>query len=284
MSIKDQSKKLQLLLKNYGHNLKYSHALEVMSKMNNDKNWHISSNRNSNYIETGFKKLDKDLGGGLLKKSSSIVVGKAHTGVSTLLISLICNALRKKRKVLFYNLDSLDKAKTLIISNLTNISFYRLKKGFEHKDSDLTDEEIKRIKKVQLNILKHYLVIVNVPDVVSFSDMKNSIIERKSDFDFDLLVVDYIERIKENDYHCYSELKLLAKAFNCSSLSLSYARKTKDKINSSHINFTFEDYNIFCLHEMNKEYELEVINNKQSKNKNTYQLNPDFETFNILKG
>ena len=151
--IKLQSKKLKTLAKKFGYDIKHSHALEILSNLNNGTHWHLSSLKIPYIMSTGIKKLDEDLMGGLYKGSLTTIFGSTNIGKSMFSISMICNIVRQKKKVLVYQLEGIrGETKLRILSNLSGVKYGRL------INENLTEDENKKISKAN-KIMDEYLVI-----------------------------------------------------------------------------------------------------------------------------
>lgn len=78
--VKNKSKLLKEISNKYGYKISHSHALEIMSQLENQINWHVTVANSNNYIRTGITELDKNLKGGFLRGKVVSVVGEPNSG------------------------------------------------------------------------------------------------------------------------------------------------------------------------------------------------------------
>jgi replicative DNA helicase len=290
-SIKNKSKLLKALLKKYGHELKHSHALEIISQLDNEKNWHVANLNKSNYIKTGIKEFDKDLKGGIPLGSFVIVTGEQNRGKSFICQSIVANNIRDKKNNLLINLEGIsDDQEHRIIGNLTKIPYNSLRKN------SLNEQEEKSLKQNIHN--KKYYKIHNILDSSSTLDeIINKIIDYKSKYDFKLLCIDYLQLIsvdnKNADNECdiiYERMSKLAKALNIVILSKMQLFKTtitasKDKNNIctdfppmiSQLTDIADIVLTLNMDNKQKNVRLFLDKNKFNIKQKEYKLNPHFE-------
>jgi replicative DNA helicase len=186
-SIKQKSKVLSEVAKAYGYEIKHSHALEIVSKIENGTHWHLSSLNNPEFIKTGVSLMDKDLGGGLKRGTLTSIVGKTNSGKSILCYSIACNAMRNKQRVVIYSLDceSREDITNKLLSNLSNISYSKI------LNESLSSAEKSKIDKIKKNILDKLLEIrfFNSFDV-TIEHFKEDLFNLRQEFKFDLIVID----------------------------------------------------------------------------------------------
>ena len=202
--IKEQSKKLKELSKKYGYSIKHGHALEIISQLNNRSNWHISYLDNPAYIKTGIKDLDKDLGGGLKRGTLTTMLGGTNVGKTRLGVSIVCNALRKKRKVLLYSLEGFgDEVKKMVLSNLSDIDFIKIMKN------NLSEKEKNVIDRIKLNILDKYFIIKVIKNFdYGIENLTEDLFNERINFKFDLFVLDSGQLLETKDDYQTSMTKI----------------------------------------------------------------------------
>lgn len=290
--IKLQSKKLKEAASRFGYEIKHSHALEIISQMENDSHWHLAALNDPNFILTGIKKLDQDLGGGLRKGTLSTVVGKTNSGKSLFCLSLACNALRKNKKVLIYNMDdSTESVKIKILANLSNIPLKKI------LNNELSDKEKKLIEKIVVNKLEDNLVIVDKAALnYSIDQMKESIFEQRVSFKFDLLLVDYVQllhsRDTNEDYRIQlkknsSQLWKIANSYDCAVLTPAQASRTVQGSSLSLVDISGStglaqnSTNVMILNSVDEQLNISLEKSSYVRG-NVYPLNSSFEHCNLI--
>ena len=148
-----------------------------------------------NAIPTGITAFDKYMMGGMSKGSLTVLIGATGVGKSIYLINIAVNAMLHSKKVLFiYHEDEESNVRLRFVSRLTKIPFNKL-----FCPTALTDEEWGKVHATE-TFLKEMLMLksfwgthIYVENVMEWAKMK------KKEWDYDLLVDDYIQFINSKD-------------------------------------------------------------------------------------
>lgn len=298
--IKDNAKKLKTLSKKYGYDIKHSHALEIISILDNKANWHVAGLENPDIIKTGLKSLDEDLGGGLQKGTLTSIVGGTNSGKTLTCLSLVSNSIRQKKKVLIFNLEAHSKEyyKKCILSNLSNIKLSKILKG------DLTDGEKSILKTINEKILNKYLIIKDINSFdYAIEDLLDEVLSVRMSFKFDLLFVDYGQLLSVNNKaiqgkgsrheiaKIYRDFHRLANAYDCAVITPVQATrssaKTKKVLKSEDITEAFEiarvSSTIITVNKENDGLFLYLDKNRMGISGKEYRPRIDFSTVNLIK-
>jgi archaellum biogenesis ATPase FlaH len=225
----------QKLLKDFGHDVKTTHLYEIFARLSQEKNWHVAKARNLAFdhiwnkpneaesqddlllsrIPTGLTKLDIDLNGGLPRGSVTTIFGSANSKKSLFCTSLGASALRVGLKVLHIALDdSYDATKRNYFTNLS-----------KNPTAQVTDQTNSLTPPTLLNPTKVKAIMENLqfasflkdPDI-TFETILKYCQDVYKIFKFDLLIIDYVQLIKQSKENLYG-LDSLAKELNCVILS-----------------------------------------------------------------
>lgn len=260
--IKAQSKKLTECAKNYGYDIKHSHALEIISKINNDTNWHVSSKVNPNKIETGFKEIDSKLIGGIQKGTLTGIVGLVNSGKTRFCLSIVAHNLKQKKKVLLVLLDG-HKNNILqqLISYLTDIPLDKI------NNNNLSEKEQILIVRTKSKIINKYLIIKEFNEKKCSIDQISSVVfDVKSEFNFELLCFDYIQMLYQADIKHESKNVLnmifkMASAYNCAIISPIQA-SSKQNVDTKQVDDVIQYYSKIIMVEKNKNPKILKTENK----------------------
>jgi len=303
--VKEKSQVLEVLAKKFGYEIKHSHALEIMSQLENKETWNLTALRDGNYIKTGIKALDQDLCGGLKRGTLTSILGLTNIGKTTFCTSIVCKAIKAKRKVSVYALEGQEGyTEALIIANLSGIPLRKI------LNKELTAREEKHVSRIKNKKLSKYLKI-NEKHSASYSieDLKKDIFNERYSFKFDLLCIDYGQLItvdKSKDYRMtmaqvFRMLSTLANVYDCAVITPVIATRAtvgrmKDRgdnvVRAVDIAECFEiarvSSNIISINATDEELkndEMRVYLEKQREGikGTTYHISTDFKTSTLIK-
>lgn len=301
--IKVQSKKLKEIAKKFGYQIKHSHALEILSYLYNGTHWHLSSLTKDWCFPVGIKGLDSDLMGGLNRGTLTSIVGGANIGKTMFAVSIICNILRKKKKVLIYQLEGMkDEMRLRILSNLSGVEYGKLL-DYEEK---LTDDEKRKINKAKYDIMEKFLVIKEEMKFdYTIEELSESIFSTRMDFKFDILLVDSGQLLstKNNNMNypkmmgkIFKQFKNIARAYDCAVISpvqATTASEAKELIKCEDIAESFDiariSTNVLTLNMTDKEREEGFLRIYVAKaygglNGSVYKQKTNFSICNLISG
>lgn len=172
--------------------------------------------RVDNHVSTGWKWLDKNLGGGYLADGSALYVytGFANAGKSIFLGNTAINLLKQNKNVLLITLEMSEEVYSKRISStLSQIPFSTL------------SNNISNVKESLINFKNSHsdakLIIKEFPTRTVTVNHINSFIEKlaRKGFKPDVLVLDYINLIKGNKggENSYEEIKGISEQLRASS-------------------------------------------------------------------
>lgn len=144
-------------------------------------------------IATGFKGLDYILGGGgILPGQITILAARPGVGKSSLARQIALNAARIGRGAAIFSLeDGPFTYACRVFADATSISLGRMRRG------DITSEELSKIKKIAAEIRQSPIELVCMPNMSS-TKVASAVRARKRTHRCDLVVVDYINLIRES--------------------------------------------------------------------------------------
>lgn len=176
------------------------------------------SSEHTEFIPTGFSKLDAELDGGFMKQELIVLGGYTGTGKSYLAGQIMFSAAREGFKSAYF---SLEISNNMIVSRLigseANIKPSLILKGF------LTAEEHNAKIKSQSLISAYNEAMYFIDDKYRIEEISHLIKENK----FEFVVVDFIQNIMDggDEYEKLSnaalQLQKLAKECNCCILVIS---------------------------------------------------------------
>ena len=151
----------------------------------------------SERIPTGFRKLDKALGGGLSVKELGVILAPTGRGKSATLIQLGLNAMRIGKRVFHVTFELCEeKVKARYVASLTRIAKDRLV-----EEQDRIRRKLKSIRRVVSPADVH---IKEWPSQQCTIDMLRGYIlelQLKFEFDPDLIIVDYADLMKPDFFY-----------------------------------------------------------------------------------
>lgn len=184
----------------------------------------------NDYICTGDKELDNDLGGGLQKRTITTVLGRTNVGKSMFCISIAANALRSNPdlKVLHISLegdgsDAILRYATNLNEGIFRDTLFNIKESVKNKKLDRYKERLMVINRLGFNY--------NVKTLIE--ELK----EIHKAYAFDLLVIDYpqildavgFDNYRDRIARVYRGLNDSARELNCAVLAPAQAtRNMKD--------------------------------------------------------
>jgi replicative DNA helicase len=145
-------------------------------------------------VPTGYRKLDRLLGGGLMGGELGILVGPSSRGKTAGLINIAAGALSKRKNVLYVGLE--DSTDSLAIRLDTRIS--RISKESIRKES----EKVRDSVIYWSTLLKSLLIIKVFPsDSVTVHDIDQYMTHEELVRGFipDLIIIDYLGRCKKTN-------------------------------------------------------------------------------------
>jgi KaiC/GvpD/RAD55 family RecA-like ATPase len=173
----------------------------------------------ANLIPTLLAPLDKDLLGGLPRETFCAVLGGTNAGKSLFCISLACNAIRTKHRVLHISLEGMrNEALMRYVSNLSGVPIRGIMRG------DLTASQKEKLAK-EAGVHESMLRIHNMLSFgVTIEDLAAKCREIYKEFKFDMLVIDYsqlldtkqkTEGTRQTQTYVHRALAAMAREFNC---------------------------------------------------------------------
>ena len=181
-------------------------------------------------LSTGYKTLDNTIGG--FRRSDLIILaGRTGQGKTGIALNFVLNALTNKKNVLFFNLEmSNEQVLHRLLGAKTGTEIWK----FTNNDVPLAMRE--KLSKDLDEIGKSNLYLNKVSDL-NMGDMRAATQRLSNKVDIDLIVVDYLQLTRKNEYKStYSEvsavsqgLKALARDLNIPVLALAQLnRKAED--------------------------------------------------------
>ena len=150
-------------------------------------------------VPTGLTDLDEKLGG-LHKSDLVIIAGRPSMGKTSLATNIAYNAARnieknkKKGSVAFFSLEmSSEQLSTRILSEQSRITSNDIRRG------KATDEQVNKYIEVSRNIYDLPLYIDETP-AITIAALSNRARRIKRLFGLDLIVVDYIQLMRSNNF------------------------------------------------------------------------------------
>lgn len=174
--------------------------------------------KNTEFIPTGFSKLDNELDGGFMKKELIVLGGFTGAGKSFIAGQMLFNASQQCFKCAYFSLEiSNEMIVSRLIGQEANIKPTRIMAGL------LTEEENNNKIKAQAKISVFDSQMYFVDDRYYLTEILKTIREN----DFDYVVIDFIQNVMEkgDEYEKLSKVSLefqkIAKEKNCCIVVLS---------------------------------------------------------------
>jgi hypothetical protein len=145
-------------------------------------------------VSTGYKKLDKFLGGGLGSGEIGVIVGPSSRGKTASLVNIALGALTKKRSVLYIVLEG----KVEDIAVRFDLLLSRTSKDFLHKEAEKVRDHllyVSQLLKTKLIIKGFPTETVTVDDIDQYITHEEIITELKPD----LLIIDSLNLCKKSN-------------------------------------------------------------------------------------
>ena len=153
------------------------------------KNQEIQTKKPKVGISTGFKTLDKSIGG-LFKGDLTILGGRPEMGKTALITNIAFNIANSGKNVLYFSQELIaEQLATKIMSQQTEISPNKIKLGNIHKNEfeKLSDEAVK---------LNELSLFIDDSPKNTFNNIINGSNKIKEKHDLDLIIIDYLQTLK----------------------------------------------------------------------------------------
>jgi len=191
-----------------------------------------------NIIPTGIPPIDKQLGGGLYKKTVSTIISAYNVGKTTSAINLGVNAALSGNKVLFvFHEGNKDRLVLKFISRITKIDYNSLIIGRLEESDKAKIEEAKIIIEKYIRIKEMRYVGVTVEDVFAYAK------QTKKEWGLDMLIDDYgailkstSSKFKEKRHmlgHNWEMFNLMSAELDCAIVTIAQFNRDAVKDNRS---------------------------------------------------
>ena len=176
------------------------------------------------FVSTGYSDLDSMLNGGLYSKQLAILGARPSIGKTTLGQNIILNATKSGNKCLFISLEVDKRNVTLkFLSNVASIPAWKISRNMI-SDSDRASLELAKER------LKDMMIYTNDSSNMRARDIENVIKNQLELNPVDLVVVDYVQYIRNDNVKGMNEawsikenttaLKSMAKQYDVAMLAL----------------------------------------------------------------
>jgi len=183
-------------------------------------------------ISTGFKDLDKILGG-LHKTDLIILAARPGMGKTSFALNVAANAAETGASVFIFSMEmSKEQLGERMLSMQSNVDMERLRRG------ELNDMDWEDISEAQDGFENTRIVIDDTSDI-SVLEIKNKCRRRKAEAGLDLIIIDYLQLMSQKGFRAGDrvneisaitrQIKILAKELDCAVILLSQLSRDIEK-------------------------------------------------------
>jgi len=231
--------------------------------------------QNTEFIPTGFKILDEELDGGLMRKELIVLGGYTGSGKSYIAGQMLLAGAKKGFKSAYYSLEiSNEMIVSRLIGGEANIKPSRIMAGL------LTEKEKELKEKAQAHITAYNGLMAFEDSLYKLEELKKSIQENE----FDFVIIDFVQNIlaKGSEYETMSmssiEFQKLAKTCNCCIMVLS--QLSNDAFNTGKLEYkgsgsiaTVCDLGMFLVKNQDEPNKLKLVVKKNRRGRSGIEIN-----------